>query len=197
MAKRSTAYKQLLTLFLLRSGGRPADPFDLQRFVTAKAPAFASALEKLKTIANIIAASVTSGQKVLFVAEKMAALEVAKRRFDRSALGTHVSNCTARIRTNGPSARSPTGYGKSADPTAQRSVELLKHLTRCGGASPRIPLDYMQHTSRATWRRIKPLAIGSACPLRRRAIRHRSRRWLIVDACPMRYATARVGRSCR
>ena len=42
---------------------------------------------KSQTIANVIAASVTAGKKVLFVAEKMAALEVVKRRLDSRGLG--------------------------------------------------------------------------------------------------------------
>jgi len=42
---------------------------------------------KSQTIANIIAAAVASGKKVLFVAEKMAALEVVKRRLDRVGIG--------------------------------------------------------------------------------------------------------------
>jgi len=42
---------------------------------------------KSQTIANIIAAAVHDGKKVLFVAEKMAALEVVKRRLDSSGIG--------------------------------------------------------------------------------------------------------------
>ncbi|MCE9606283.1 MAG: DUF3320 domain-containing protein [Planctomycetia bacterium] len=42
---------------------------------------------KSQTIANIIATAVKAGKKVLFVAEKMAALSVVKRRFDNIGLG--------------------------------------------------------------------------------------------------------------
>ena len=42
---------------------------------------------KSQTITNLIAASIGSGKRVLFVAEKMAALEVVKRRLDNSGLG--------------------------------------------------------------------------------------------------------------
>jgi len=42
---------------------------------------------KSQTIANIIATAVRAGKKVLFVAEKMAALSVVKRRFDNIGLG--------------------------------------------------------------------------------------------------------------
>lgn len=43
---------------------------------------------KSQTITNLIATAVQSGQKVLFVAEKMAALEVVKSRLDRVGLGS-------------------------------------------------------------------------------------------------------------
>ena len=42
---------------------------------------------KSQTITNLIATAVHAGQKVLFVAEKMAALEVVKRRLDHLGLG--------------------------------------------------------------------------------------------------------------
>lgn len=42
---------------------------------------------KSQTIANIIASAIADGKTVLFVAEKMAALEVVKRRLDQSGVG--------------------------------------------------------------------------------------------------------------
>lgn len=42
---------------------------------------------KSQTITNLIAASIANGQKVLFVAEKMAALNVVKSRLDKAGLG--------------------------------------------------------------------------------------------------------------
>lgn len=42
---------------------------------------------KSQTITNLIAACIANGKKVLFVAEKMAALSVVKNRLDRSGLG--------------------------------------------------------------------------------------------------------------
>ena len=42
---------------------------------------------KSQTIANLVAAAVGAGKRVLFVAEKMAALEVVKRRLDGAGLG--------------------------------------------------------------------------------------------------------------
>lgn len=42
---------------------------------------------KSQTITNVIAQAVLDGKKVLFVAEKMAALSVVKRRLDQVGLG--------------------------------------------------------------------------------------------------------------
>ena len=42
---------------------------------------------KSQTIANLIAGAITSGKTVLFVSEKMAALEVVKRRLDQIGIG--------------------------------------------------------------------------------------------------------------
>ena len=42
---------------------------------------------KSQTITNLIAAAMAQGKKVLFVAEKLAALEVVRRRLDRAGLG--------------------------------------------------------------------------------------------------------------
>ena len=42
---------------------------------------------KSQTITNLIAAALQNGKRVLFVAEKMAALEVVKRRLDKAGLG--------------------------------------------------------------------------------------------------------------
>ncbi|MCU0836618.1 MAG: DUF4011 domain-containing protein [Chromatiaceae bacterium] len=42
---------------------------------------------KSQTITNLIAAALAEGKRVLFVAEKLAALEVVKRRLDRAGLG--------------------------------------------------------------------------------------------------------------
>ena len=42
---------------------------------------------KSQTITNLIAAALTAGKKVLFVSEKLAALEVVRKRLDRAGLG--------------------------------------------------------------------------------------------------------------
>jgi very-short-patch-repair endonuclease len=48
---------------------------------------------KSQTIANIIAESLAAGKTVLFVSEKVAALEVVKRRLDKSNLGDFCLEC--------------------------------------------------------------------------------------------------------
>ncbi|MCX8200003.1 MAG: DUF3320 domain-containing protein [Candidatus Micrarchaeota archaeon] len=45
---------------------------------------------KSQTIANIIAQQLADGKKVLFVSEKMAALEVVKKRLDAAGIGTYL-----------------------------------------------------------------------------------------------------------
>ena len=50
---------------------------------------------KSQTITNLIAETLASGKTVLFVAEKMAALEVVKRRLDYAGLVTPASSSTA------------------------------------------------------------------------------------------------------
>ena len=57
---------------------------------------------KSQTIANVIASAVADGKTVLFVAEKMAALDVVKRRLDQAGWATPVWSCTAARRTNVP-----------------------------------------------------------------------------------------------
>ena len=42
---------------------------------------------KSQTIVNLIAGAVAAGKRVLFVSEKMAALDVVKRRLDKIGLG--------------------------------------------------------------------------------------------------------------
>ncbi len=56
---------------------------------------------KSQTIANVIASAVADGKTVLFVAEKMAALDVVKRRLDmRRVSATPAWSCTAARRTS-------------------------------------------------------------------------------------------------
>lgn len=47
---------------------------------------------KSQTIANLLAANIAAGKKVLFVAEKQAALEVVRKRLDRAGLGPFCLN---------------------------------------------------------------------------------------------------------
>ena len=54
---------------------------------------------------NLIAGAVAQGKRVLFVSEKMAALDVVKRRLDRAKLGAACRNCIAIERTRRPLSR--------------------------------------------------------------------------------------------
>jgi hypothetical protein len=66
---------------------------------------------KSQTIANIVASAVADGKTVLFVAEKMAALEVVKRRLDATGSAMPVWSCTATRRTNVQCWMSCAGLG--------------------------------------------------------------------------------------
>ena len=65
---------------------------------------------KSQTIANVIATAVKEGKKVLFVAEKMAALEVVKRRLDRGDSAACAWNCIAIRQTNEMWCRNLAGH---------------------------------------------------------------------------------------
>ncbi|MCP8687132.1 DUF3320 domain-containing protein [Marinobacterium sedimentorum] len=82
---------------------------------------------KSQTITNLISEAVARGKKVLFVAQKMAALEVVKARLDECHLGdavlelhSHKSNKTAVL----DSLQSVFGQGKPQSP--DRSVEYRR-----------------------------------------------------------------------
>ncbi len=57
---------------------------------------------KSQTIVNLIAAAMAGGKKVLFVAEKLAALDVVKNRLEASGLGNFILPLQARRRTSEP-----------------------------------------------------------------------------------------------
>lgn len=72
---------------------------------------------KSQTIANMIAANLANGKKVLFVAEKMAALNVVKQRLDKIGLGdlclelhSHKTNKLKIIQDLGTSLANRTGF---------------------------------------------------------------------------------------
>ncbi len=59
---------------------------------------------KSQTITNLIALALANGKTVLFVSEKLAALEVVRRRLDQAGLGSFVSSFTATRRTSANSS---------------------------------------------------------------------------------------------
>ncbi|KQS77415.1 helicase [Rhizobium sp. Leaf384] len=84
---------------------------------------------KSQTIANIIAAAVADGKTVLFVAEKMAALEVVKRRLDQAGVG----DACLELHSNKANKRAVLGELRQTwelgAPKGDRSAILLERLT--------------------------------------------------------------------
>ena len=83
---------------------------------------------KSQTITNTIAACIGNGKKVLFVAEKMAALNVVKDRLDRAGLGdfclelhSHKTNKQKVLSDLGSRLNKKGGYGKPKDIEAEIS----------------------------------------------------------------------------
>ncbi|MBI3229509.1 MAG: DUF4011 domain-containing protein, partial [Burkholderiales bacterium] len=96
---------------------------------------------KSQTIANIIAAAIADGKTVLFVAEKMAALEVVKRRLDQVGVGDaclelHSNKANKRMVLDELRRTSELGSPKGQFPTSlnqriQTARDLLNaHATR-------------------------------------------------------------------
>jgi hypothetical protein len=86
---------------------------------------------KSQTITNLIATAVREGKKILFVAEKMAALEVVHNRLERLGLGaiclelhSHrpASRWTSRSRGAAPGFASGGGRSKTSSSTSKRSA---------------------------------------------------------------------------
>ena len=80
---------------------------------------------KSQTMANIIANAMAAGKTVLFLAEKQAALEVVKRRLDRSGLGEfclelHSDKTSSRLVVESLKARHALGY--STRPTTPITI---------------------------------------------------------------------------
>lgn len=80
---------------------------------------------KSQTIANIIANALAVGKRVLFLAEKQAALEVVKRRLDRAMLGDfclelHSDKVSPRTVVASLASRYEIGVGRSPNPATQR-----------------------------------------------------------------------------
>jgi very-short-patch-repair endonuclease len=100
---------------------------------------------KSQTIANVIAAAVADGKKVLFVAEKMAALDVVKMRLDRTGVGDiclELHSNKANKRAVLEEIRRTWDLGKpngGADPALVRQLEQYRdtlngHVARFHGA---------------------------------------------------------------
>lgn len=96
---------------------------------------------KSQTIANIIAAAVADNKKVLFVAEKMAALEVVKRRLDNAQIGVaclelHSNKANKRTLLHELSQTWQLAAPQPGDPQSvvrqikQRREALNAHVTR-------------------------------------------------------------------
>jgi very-short-patch-repair endonuclease len=109
---------------------------------------------KSQTISNLIAEAVSQGKRVLFVAEKLAALEVVKRRLEAAGLGELClelhSNKASKKEVAADLARTLSlGRPKSpAAPAGEGLAELREKLNRSGravwapiGASERTPYD--------------------------------------------------------
>lgn len=90
---------------------------------------------KSQTIANVIASAVADGKTVLFVAEKMAALEVVKRRLDTAGVG----DCCLELHSNKANKRAileelrrtwelGAPRGAALDTLLSRLVEARDHL---------------------------------------------------------------------
>ena len=117
---------------------------------------------KSQTIANIIAAAVADGKTVLFVAEKMAALDVVKRRLDAAGVG----DCCLELHSNKANKRMlleelrrtwelGAPRGASLDPLLARLVEarddLNGHAARLHHRDPvtgRTPYETIGHLAR-------------------------------------------------
>ena len=80
---------------------------------------------KSQTIANIIADALARGRRVLFVAEKKAALSVVRKRLDRMAWAPSASNCTLRKPLKSRSSR------RSRKALKPHTTPSLRIGTRC------------------------------------------------------------------
>ena len=109
---------------------------------------------KSKTIANLLAEAIGAGKKVLFVAEKMAALEVVKRRLDALGLGAaclELHSHKANKKTLHDELRRTLGLGRPAsapaldDQTAQ--LPYLRARLNDYAAAANSPLGHSRRTA--------------------------------------------------
>lgn len=118
---------------------------------------------KSQTITNIIAACIANGQKVLFVAEKMAALNVVKNRLDRADLGdfclelhSHktnkqkiLSDLNSRL-SKQPSYISPQGIEADIERYEDLKSKLNKYVLKINSSWARTGLTIHQILQKAT-----------------------------------------------
>jgi RecA/RadA recombinase len=96
---------------------------------------------KSQTITNIVANALAAGKRVLFLAEKLAALEVVKRRLDQAGLGDfclelHSDKASSKTVINSLRSRwelgwgqSPRSYPTAKDATWVQSRDLINRYT--------------------------------------------------------------------
>lgn len=126
---------------------------------------------KSQTIANIIASAVADGKTVLFVAEKMAALEVVKRRLDQAGVGDtclelHSNKANKRILLEELRRTAELGSPRGDFPNSINSRleivrrELNDHAARMHikhGASGLTPYHIIGHLSRLRQDQFQPV----------------------------------------
>jgi len=118
---------------------------------------------KSQTITNLIAACIASGQKVLFVAEKMAALNVVKSRLDKAGLGdfclelhSHKTNkqkilndLNTRL-TKQDQFSSPKGIDADIDRFETLKIKLNDYVEKINGTWKKTGLSIHQILQKAT-----------------------------------------------
>jgi very-short-patch-repair endonuclease len=108
---------------------------------------------KSQTITNIIATAVLDGKKVLFVAEKLAALEVVKRRLEKEHLGVlclELHSNKARKADIAQDLKATWDLGKPAPGSLQfLNIDLEKHRTVLNKHPQQLhkPLALLQHSA--------------------------------------------------
>lgn len=127
---------------------------------------------KSQTIANVIAAAIADGKTVLFVAEKMAALEVVKRRLDQAGVGDavlelHSNKANKRILLNELRRTSELGAPKGDFPATlnerlQRArLSLNQHAQRMHSRHPAAgmtPFEVIGQLAQSSYNRVSPFS---------------------------------------
>lgn len=138
---------------------------------------------KSQTITNLIAAAISQGKKVLFISEKLAALQVVKERLERVGLGDFClelhSNKTNKkrviddiARRKAKSYREPPGLEEQLKALEEKKTALKSYVelvnTRLGNAQGLTVHQVMWHAERFrqlvgdSWRSAQPIAFERA-----------------------------------